>query len=241
MSLLWHQGEADANAGTGVTRSAHNAAMRQMLDDFQSDTGLVQLPMIAAQIGEKSNAGTEVAENIDAVRLAIADAWGDADIYPGPVMYDVDCADGVHFSTDTQLAILAGRWWLAIEDALYGGSNGRGPRILSAIIAGSAITLTFDRDLDTADTTYTASAFAVSNGTGTARTISSVDRTGTRTVVITCSGTLDGSGRSVSMGSFNSGSGATLPKTPAITLPATINSVSSVSLVAETFIDFPVV
>lgn len=241
VAMLWHQGEADANNGSGVTRAAHAAAMSQMLDDYQTDTGLASLPMIAGQIGEKANQGTETAAEVDAVRLAISDAWNsDSDIYAGPVMYDLDLSDGVHFKTNTELAIFAGRWWLAIEDALYGGSNGRGPRLSSAVADGATVTLAFDRDLDTDDTTYTSSAFAVSDGTGTTRTISSVERTGARTVVITCSGTLDGSGRTVSLASFNTGAGATVPKTAPIALPATINSVSEVALPAEPFVGYSI-
>lgn len=138
---------------------------------------------------------------------------------------------GLHYKTNAELAELAGRVWLAVHDALYSGSNGRGPRLTTSGYEDDTIRLVFDRDLESGDTTYTATAFAATDNASPV-TITSVTKVSTRSVDIVCSAPLTGP-VTVTYGSGNTAAGATVPRTPDISLPATINSISAVKLPAE--------
>ena len=226
-AMIWDQGETDAT--NSVSGSDYNTALDNLAANLQTATGITFVT-ICDLVGYVSPAGT-----LDAIRDAQIDAWDDnADIYPGA---NSITRAGLHWTTDAEGATHAALLWVAMDEALYGGPSARGPRLSSAItISGtSTLTLTFDRDLLSSDTTYTSAAFTVSHS-GTARTVSSVTRTGTRTVQLTLSGALDGSTPTVTFGSGLTAAGATVPRTTAISLPATINSISSISVPAEPII-----
>lgn len=230
-AVLWLQGERDAALATSAAN--YESAEKTLATAVNALSGTPEL--LSALIGYN----TTWSANLDAIRQAKIANWNDGTTLPSANPIDLDLSDeggdGLHFKTDTELGILAGRIWLALEDAVYAGTNGRGPRLSSATYSGSTIALTFDRDLDTADTTYTASAFAFDEDDGTARTVSSVTRTGTRTVDVVLSGVIDGTAPKISFGTANTAAGATIPKTAAISLPTTINGVSAVALPAEPF------
>jgi hypothetical protein len=101
------------------------------IDDLTMHT-IVHTPLVCAQIGRRTDAaGGE--DDTDAIRTAQYELPDeDDDVLRGPLAHDQDFADEVHWSTDGQAAILAGRWWRAIEDAFYGGNNGTGPEFVSA-------------------------------------------------------------------------------------------------------------
>ena len=230
-AVLWLQGERDAALGT--TAADYESAEKTLATAVNALNGTPEL--LSALIGYN----TTWAANLDAIREAKIANWDDGTTLPSANPIDLDLSDesgdGLHFKTDTELAILAGRIWLALEDAVYSGTNGRGPRLSSATYSASTITLTFDRDLDTGDTAYASSAFAFDEDDGTARTISSVTRTGTRTVDVVLSGAIDGTAPKISFGTANTAAGVTIPKTSAISLPTTINGISAVALPAEPF------
>lgn len=230
-AMLWDQGEADANTDPQTSQASYNSHLDALAANLQTDTGRT-FPTITTLVGY-SNDTSPAGSSLDNVRKAQIEAWGDnASIYPGP---NSITRGQLHWETDAEAAFLAGLWWLAIEDALYGGSNGRGPRVSTATSVGgtSTLTITFDRDLNTADSIYTAAAWSVDNDDGASRTVNSVARTGTRTVQLTLSGALDGTSPTVTFASVNTAAGATVPRTTDISLPATIHSVSTVAIPAE--------
>ena len=213
-AVIFHCGENDVPFS--VTQANYVTGCKDFATAIAADLAGAP-PVIMGQIGRYS---TQAAADLDAVRLAQAQAAEeDAKIYLGAITHDMALAgDGVHFKSDAELQNLGRRYWLAVEAALFGGSHAHGPRFSSATYEDATITLTFDKDLDTDDTTYTSSAFAVTDD-GNAATISSVTRTGVRTVDIVCDAALTGP-VTVSGGSGNTGANATVPKTAAITLPS---------------------
>jgi len=89
---------------------------------------------------------------IDNIRGAIVQGWGaNANIKPGPVLIEQLYSDGVHPISDAELAVVAKRWWVALQETYYGGSGGRGPRLSSAQwnAGRNILTVTFDRSLKT--------------------------------------------------------------------------------------------
>jgi hypothetical protein len=226
---LWDQGEGDANTDPQTSEADYNSHLDDLITNLQTDASFSS-PLICALTGQ-SNADSAAGSSLDNVRKAQIGAWGDnADIEVGPNSIK---RTNLHWETDNEGAQQAALWWFAIEDALYGGSNGRGPRPSSIYKSGSTCVIVFDRDLNTSDTSYTSTAFTVDNDDGTARTVSSVARDGSRKVVLTLSGPLDGSNPTVTFASINTAAGATIPRSTAISLPATINSISSMSISAE--------
>ena len=221
-AMIWDQGETDA--ADGVAKATYNTALDALAANIQTSTSKT-FPTICDLVGNGVS-------GLDPIRQAQIEAWDDnADIYPGANSLT---RAGLHWETNAEGATHAALLWVALDEALYGGPSGRGPRLVSAItISGtSTLVLTFDRDLLASDSTYTSTAFTVSHS-GTARTVSSVTRTGTRTVQLTLSGALDGSTPTVTFGSSQTAAGATVPRTTAISLPATIHSISSISVPAE--------
>lgn len=128
-ALLWDQGEGETHNASTATLASYNAALKAMHDQMQIDTGLT-FPMIVAQTGTvPADVGSTTAR-IDMIRNAQWQAVAsEADIYPGPIGYD---RTGIHWETNVEAQTLGARWWLAIEAALYGGTN-RGPYPISAI------------------------------------------------------------------------------------------------------------
>lgn len=171
--------------------------------------------------GEVSGLGTppdlRLAE--DRVRAADRQFWSTGTHgAPGPCLIDQDYTDNLHYASDVLLQQVADRWWVAISNAFYGGTNGRGPVLTSGIIDGglTTITATFDRDL-AAGTTY--GGFRVLDN-GTPATITSATRTGPRTVSIIVSAPVAAAATTkLSFGSGNDAVGQTVPKSVAITLP----------------------
>jgi hypothetical protein len=128
-AVLWFQGEEDAK--TGATTAQYKAAASAMLDEMQSRFGFA-VKLIMGQLGPNTVVGTTRA-NLDGIRTAQSELWDeDADILPGPLTHDLVLTDTVHFRSDAQAAILAGRWFRAISHAFYGGTEGRAPSFVSA-------------------------------------------------------------------------------------------------------------
>lgn len=212
-AVLWHQGEQDAF--TGVSRANYNAQLDTLISQLRAEGGaLADTVLVAAQIGEV-NTATDATTN--AIRLAISDAWDDnALIYPGPVLYDINTDDGVHFKSNDSLSELADRWWAAIDEAFFGGTAGRGPKLSATRWDGTSVTLTFDRDL-TSEAILSTGAFIVKDD-GTPATISGAATSGTRDVVLTLSTEPTGT-VTASLGNGDDAGGLTVP-TGATGLPA---------------------
>jgi hypothetical protein len=113
------------------------------------------------------------------------DAVADGSISIGPVDLGMDYADGVHFATNTEVVTVAKYSWIAIENAAFSGSYGRGPRISTNVIDSTKkiVTVTYDQLLSNTDGALLPGVFQV-NDSGTPVTISSaVVAGGTRVVI----------------------------------------------------------
>ena len=184
--IFWYQGERDQSIGT--PQAEYQTALSDLVDRLHTDLG-VSCPMVVAMIASINGA---TAANLTAIRLAQVNRWeNDSDIYPGPTGHDQAFGDGTHWKTDAEAGVLSGRWWRAIDAALYGGSEDpRGPRFLSAEFAGAVVTVELTGGVTPiAGGTDTTGWQVDDNGVGA--TVSSVSITG-RTVTITCSSSLSG-------------------------------------------------
>lgn len=169
------------------------------------------------------------------IRGAILSAWNNnaTAIKPGAVLIEQDYSDNVHPKTDAELLTLARRYWASINEVLYGGANGRGPRVSSAMwdTGRTQITVTFDRALKTG-LTHSPLAWIVTDN-GSAMTVSSVAYHGSNpnALVITTSAAATGPAGTTAL-SFASGDdavGRVIPLSADITLPVG----GSVNLPAE--------
>ena len=214
-AVLWHQGESDAT--NGVSRRTYLVALSQMLDELQTDTGFTDLKLVAASLGAIENKQITRPE-LDAIRLGIADAWEqDSDILPGPVTYDVNLGNtnegnGIHFETNDELRTLADRWWATIKHNFYGGADGRGPRLRSAQRnrEKTEITLVFSDETLPLTPPQGLGGFRVLDD-GNPVAVTSVQRTASDTVKITLAAPASGA-LTISLGSFNDGAGAAVPR-----------------------------
>ena len=132
-AFLWFQGEEDVNEAQ--PESAYESAMQRLIARLADDTGFNR-PLLAAQIGYKTTGGSTAAE-IDPIRTAQSDLWqAGANILFGPLTYDIGPhADGVHIGSggaDADMAVLAARWFDAIEYHFWGGSAGPPTRAIRA-------------------------------------------------------------------------------------------------------------
>ncbi len=201
-SILWYQGERDANSG--ISSSTYAAAESQMLDDLQADTGFATTTLISANIANYIGGN---ATGVAAVHDAKIYNWiNDSDIYPGPTGHDQTFS--LHWTTDAEAVTLAGRWWRAIYAALYGGTeSARGPQFSSAQYLGSTVTVTFTGGEGALQNATDTTGWVVTDNNGT-RTVSGATGT-SNTVTLTVDQTLSAPVY-VSFAYGNNGAGATL-------------------------------
>lgn len=225
-AVLFDLGESDAINDT------LEADFNSRLDGLAGDVNSTySCPLIVAQTGMTT--GIDAAGDLDAIRAAQVTAWGDnANVEPGPLGYDR--AD-LHWTSDAEGATSAARWWLAVEAVFFGGSNGRGPRVSSAILNDDRdeITVVFNRSLKTG-LTFGVEAWTVLDD-GVAATVSSVGYHGSNVaaVVLTLSAPLAGDPDTctVTFASGNDAADVVVPKSADISMP----SGSAVQLPAEPF------
>lgn len=140
-AILWYQGETDAS--NSISQSAYQTALSLMVDDLQADSGLA-LQIVAALFGEVSAVSDA---NLQAIQAAIVNRWtNDSDILAGPSAADQNFADGTHWTTNGEAAVLAARWWRCLRAHFYGNATepARAPKIISANRAGNVVSVTFD-------------------------------------------------------------------------------------------------
>lgn len=226
-AVLWDQGESDVTVGP-TSQATYKAGLDWLIGDTQST---YSCPFIVAQVGTEPSTLTAAA--LDAIRSAQQQSIaGTTGAKQGPVEY---YRANQHFSTDAEGGLQAAGWWLAIEAALFSGTNGHGPRVSSAVLSvdRTQVTVAFDRVLKTG-LTFGSAAWAVSDN-GTPATISSVSYHGSNTsaIVLTLSGAMSGPRDSctVTFASGNTAAGIVVPKSTDITMP----SGSAVQIPAEPF------
>lgn len=113
-AILMHEGERDANLGTA--EATINSQIDTIADALVVDlagtgyTGLMLCKVHDIDTGDNT-----------AVNNAIAAAWADNDnVLQGPDLSDLTTTpDGLHFTTNTHLSTIAGRWWTAMQAEWY--------------------------------------------------------------------------------------------------------------------------
>lgn len=130
-AVLFFQGEQDARNVLETSQESYEGYLNCFIDNVYADFGA---PTVSGMI--HIYAGKATASALDTIRAAQKAVWDENEhAIAGPVMVDVDvtAGDGVHFMTNSEIQIFANRWWAALKNNLYGGTDdGRGPRIQSA-------------------------------------------------------------------------------------------------------------
>jgi hypothetical protein len=236
-AVLMHLGpNAIVNSNNAaIALATYRTALDTLASNLAGDVaGAPKLHVgICGEVGTGNPPDRRTAE--DNIRGGILSAWNNngAAIKPGPVLIEQDYGDNVHPSTTPQLQVVADRWWAAISQSLYGGTNGRGPRLSSAQwnIGRTVLTVTFDRALKTGLTFATQPWIVKDNGA--AMTVSSVayHSTNASAILITTSAAATGPANTTTL-TFASGDdavGRVIPISTDITLP----SAGAVNLPAE--------
>ncbi len=220
-AVLFWQGETDALNGTG--QAVYKSLLVSMADNIYSDFGV---KTIVTQLGPSTLLS---ATNLNNIRLAQQSAWNDnGSVFPGPSLYDIYIADPLHFRSDSVNQIAANRWWVAIK-ALIDGSDGRGPILSSAEhnLEKTQIKLTFTDSSLPLLPQSNFSGFSVKKD-GALVSISSISRITDNQLLLNldtqATGTL-----TVSLGTGNTGEGATVP-----------TDSSTYNLPADIFVDYTV-
>jgi hypothetical protein len=236
-AVLMHLGpNAIVNSNNAaIALATYRTALDTLASNLAGDvTGAPKLHVgICGEVGTGSPPDRRTAE--DNIRGAILSAWNNngTAIKPGPVLIEQDYSDNVHPITTPQLQLVADRWWAAINQSLYGGANGRGPRLSSAQwnTGRTVLTVTFDRALKTGLTFATQPWIVKDNGA--AMTVSGIAYHGTNAsaILITTSAAATGPANTTTL-TFASGddaAGRVIPISTDITLP----SAGTVNLPAE--------
>lgn len=116
----------------------------------------------------------------------------------------------LHWETDPEAIVYANRYAIAIDAALFAGTTGTPPRLVAATLQGTELTLTYDRDLETA-VSYTANAWTFDDD-GSAITVTAAAKQGDRGVVLTLATAPASSTLSVYLGSSNAAAGDDVPR-----------------------------
>jgi hypothetical protein len=178
--------------------------MDSLVARLHADLPGTPAPLLVGQIHH--NGGST-----DAIREAQAGSWANADIYPGPVTYDMGpLVDDLHFQTDVEAATLADRWWAAIDEALFDGWAGIPPSVVSAVVRGTAVTLLYDRDLEVA-ANYGAGVWAFDDD-GVILVGTSAVKVGNREVVLTLASAPVTSSMTLVLGLGTSAQGEDVPR-----------------------------
>jgi hypothetical protein len=201
-AVLWWQGERDARYLTPP--SVYRAALERLSEALWRD---VRAPMVVAQIGDFD--ARYSASGIDAVRSAQERAWSRPHIVQGPVLYDIDLENEIHFVAPDDVGLAARRWAAAILGGVLRKGAGATPRLLRAeLAAGDApeIILTADSALAPAADLQ---GFVVC-AAGRSLPVESVSAEGERAIRLTLPSGAEGP-YSVSLGEGRSAAGAAVP------------------------------
>ena len=203
-AALFDAGEHDASSGT-LTIASMQTALETLHQDIQLDTG-IGFPLILSQTGATPFASS--GGNLETVRLgqqAAVDSH--SDIHFGVIGYD---RANLHWATDVEAATYASRFAVAIDTALFGGALGTPPRLLSSVINGTRVILTYDRDLEAASN-YSANAWTFEDQ-GTPIVVSAATKLNARTVVLTLAKAPLSTAIRATLGAGNSASGSDVPR-----------------------------
>lgn len=224
--VIKYQGESDALAA--ATREDYLADITDETDGYAAD--VAGAPKTLVFMFAQSTGMDEQ------VPLAISDGWeAGGNIIGGPLIYDHSNALHPSSAGDPSATgqLIARRMWAAIDDALFDGSNGRGPKLASLAYDASrtAVTVKFDQTLKTG-LTHTTTGFVVT-GNGAGATISAITYSQDGTAVVLHLSAPAATPILVDMGIGTSTSGKTYPQSADVTTP----SAATIQMPAEPFID----
>lgn len=140
-SVLWHQGESDANLSYPYV---YYDTLKVLAYNLHRD-----IPgnptFTSASLGWKYTGTLQ----LNSYRNFYSSLWSEVPYAnPGPVLYDIPLLEDpfyLHYTTNAQLAILAHRWFAPIKATLYNGTgNGRGPRLYEASTNNRFVYLNFN-------------------------------------------------------------------------------------------------
>jgi hypothetical protein len=233
-AVLWWQGESEA--ADNCTYNFDITNYRILVNNIFSDFGV---KTVVAQIGDRSSTNPVTA--LDHVRLAQHDLWNEGgNALPGPSLYDVTLTvDGVHFKTDAEQQIATNRWWAAIKQDFYGGTDGRGPILSTAQYTSdmTQIYLTFTSNVLPLLPASGYSGFTVKDN-GSVVSISSITKVASNQLRINLASAASGP-ITVSLGQGRTGTGATVPTdSSAYNLPAEIFVDATTTALAATSYTF---
>lgn len=223
-------GVVASQPGNGtVVQATYSTAFAGMANGFATDLpgAPKTIAALPGSIQDSTGSAADIRTSVDRCRMAIKGLWGSGNVLRGPVWSDMGFKDDpghIHPVDIVDCLTMGSRFWLAIMDAIYSQSHGRGPQVSSATLDSTKklVTLTFDQDLLAAvgsAATYlggkiytfgSTSAFSratscfIVKDSGTPATIVAVTRASTRRVVIEVSSALSVAGNvTVDFSSWN--------------------------------------
>ncbi|HEX3052698.1 MAG TPA: sialate O-acetylesterase [Aggregatilineaceae bacterium] len=112
--VLWWQGESNVTSGTD--QATYNTGLDTVANTINGDLGV---KLMACKLEDLSAYGIGYDEST--INAAIAEAVGDnANVLAGPDLSGITPGgDHLHFTTNAELATLAGLWWAALETVFY--------------------------------------------------------------------------------------------------------------------------
>jgi hypothetical protein len=209
-AMLVHLGP---NASNGISQADYLTALETWVTDIHTDIQAA-LPIYLGVFGRSNN----TVPNNPPVRRAIAEAIVDGTVECGPNLLGPNWSDGVHPKTDDDAGLVAGRWFAALTGTTA-------PNITNAYVQTDAtkVDLVFDVDLGEANgTTYTTTLFDIAGANPTSAT-----KTSARRVQLVFAASRS-AGETFTYVPGEQHIGATMPSSVSVTLPVTVNGVSSV-------------
>ncbi len=204
-AILFWQGEG--NAGGLTSREQYTTLLNNFVNAAAAD---FNVKTVIAQIGEVKIYNVYGNEGFNNVRLAQATVW---DTNPnalfGPVLYDVRLNEGVHFLLPSEIQIAGNRWWAALKSHFYGGSDGRGPRFVSAQLLENRVAIAV-KFSDSSLPVTAGFGFQVKDN-GVLVPIKNVVGTNSDTIVIELQQPIKGKA-TISLGDGSSATGVAVPK-----------------------------
>ncbi len=172
-AVLLHLGVNQVH-GSGNTPAAIKAAVQQTCSDLNTYLPGGAVPIIWAPVGPVDSSTGTLRTEADAVRLGMQQAVTAGYCYLGPYYEDLTFPDQLH-PVNANAQDMAGRWWLAISDTLYGTSNGHGPRLSSTFCNAAQTQFTVKSDKTLSVGTL---GISVWNGDGSQATVTSQTQAG---------------------------------------------------------------
>ncbi|WP_299675302.1 sialate O-acetylesterase [uncultured Dokdonia sp.] len=124
--ILFFQGESDAQMNT--TQMDYEDLLNNYVNTVVSD-----FPGVSVIVGQIGQANFDDLDPIRAAQINVANSNINAHI--GPATYDINLSDEegdtLHYKSDNDIQEFARRWFMAINNTYYRGTNGYGPIVIT--------------------------------------------------------------------------------------------------------------